>query len=122
MRLPRLVRVYTCQNVKLLEISCHGSNLICLYISRKGDDMEKQGLMNVRAMSFLILWYFFSFCTLFLNKYILTTLKGDPTLLGEFCFNPKSANRNKSCLLFSSAEMFKKPLWQTVKTQIRLLL
>ena len=33
---------------------------------------------------------------------------------------PKSANRNKSCLPFSSAEMFKKPLWQTVWTQIRL--
>ena len=31
-------------------------------------------------------------------------------------------NRNKSRLLFSSAEMFKKPLWQTVWTQIRLLL
>ena len=45
--------------------------------------MESQGLMNVRAMSFLILWYFFSFCTLFLNKYILSTLKGDPTLLGK---------------------------------------
>ena len=26
-------------------------------------------------------------------------------------FNPKCANRNKSRLLFSSAEMFKKPLW-----------
>lgn len=51
-------------------------------IVRKEDDMESQGLMNVRAMSFLILWYFFSFCTLFLNKYILSTLKGDPTLLG----------------------------------------
>ena len=25
MRLQRLVRVYTCQNVKMLEISCHGS-------------------------------------------------------------------------------------------------
>ena len=36
-------------------------------------------------------------------------------------FNPLSANRNKSRLLFSSAEMFKKPLWQTVWTQIRLL-
>ena len=31
------------------------------------------------------------------------------------------ANRNKSRLLFSSAEMFKKPLRQTVWTQIRLL-
>ena len=29
------------------------------------------------------------------------------------------SNRNKSRLLFSSAEMFKKPLWQTVWTQIR---
>ena len=28
--------------------------------------------------------------------------------------NPESTNRNKSRLLFSSAEMFKKPLWQTV--------
>ena len=34
--------------------------------------------------------------------------------------NPLCANRNKSCLLFLSAEMFKKPLWQTVWTQIRL--
>ena len=62
----------------LLTFTCHG----VLYF-RKGDDLEKQGLMNVRAMSFLILWYFFSFCTLFLNKYILSTLKGDPTLLGK---------------------------------------
>ena len=34
--------------------------------------------------------------------------------------NPQWANRNKSRLLFSSAEMFKKPLWQIVCTQIRL--
>ena len=30
--------------------------------------------------------------------------------------------KSKSCLLFSSAEMFKKPVWQTLCTQIRLLL
>ena len=36
--------------------------------------------------------------------------------------NPSCANRNKSDLLFSSAEMFKEPLWQTVWTKIRLLL
>ena len=36
--------------------------------------------------------------------------------------NPQCANRNKSRLLFSSAEMFKKPLLQTAWTQIRLLL
>ncbi|CAG0890616.1 unnamed protein product [Darwinula stevensoni] len=46
------------------------------------DMKEDQGLWNVRAMLFLCLWYFFSFCTLFLNKYILTDMKGDPTILG----------------------------------------
>jgi len=42
------------------------------------------GLCNTRALVFLLLWYFFSGCTLFLNKYILTNLHGDPTLLGTF--------------------------------------
>ena len=51
-------------------------------IINRGDDITDKGLMNPRAMIFLILWYFFSFCTLFLNKYILTTLRGDPTMLG----------------------------------------
>ena len=36
----------------------------------------------------------------------------------ENILTPYCANRNKSRLLFSSAEMFKKPLWQTVWTQI----
>ncbi|XP_018329805.1 solute carrier family 35 member E2-like [Agrilus planipennis] len=45
-------------------------------------DGKKDGLMNVRAIVFLILWYIFSGCTLFLNKYILTYLNGNPTVLG----------------------------------------
>jgi len=40
------------------------------------------GLCNVLAIWYLVLWYFFSGCTLFLNKYILTSLSGDPALLG----------------------------------------
>ena len=36
--------------------------------------------------------------------------------------DPLCANRNKRRLLFASAEMLNKPLWQTVWTQIRLLL
>lgn len=43
---------------------------------------NKVGLFNVRALTFLLLWYFFSGCTLFLNKYILTYLNGNPTVLG----------------------------------------
>ena len=41
---------------------------------------------------------------------------------GEDQFNPQCANRNKSRLLSSPAKMFKKPLWQAVWAQIRLLL
>ena len=44
---------------------------------------QQTGLMNVRAFSFLVLWYIFSAFTLFLNKYILSTLRGDPMLLGK---------------------------------------
>ena len=54
--------------------------------SDKGKDNEKLGILHPRAFTFLMLWYFFSACTLFLNKYILATLKSDPTLLGESCF------------------------------------
>ncbi|XP_067144761.1 solute carrier family 35 member E2A-like [Centruroides vittatus] len=41
-----------------------------------------RGLCNWKAIIFLVLWYFFSFTTLFLNKYILAYRKGDPTVLG----------------------------------------
>ncbi|KAG8434381.1 hypothetical protein GDO86_012669 [Hymenochirus boettgeri] len=40
------------------------------------------GVFNSRALTYLILWFFFSFCTLFLNKYILTLLEGEPSMLG----------------------------------------
>ncbi|KAI5101527.1 solute carrier family 35 member E2B [Silurus meridionalis] len=40
------------------------------------------GVWNSRALVYLALWYFFSFCTLFLNKYILSLLEGEPSVLG----------------------------------------
>ncbi len=42
------------------------------------------GLWSARALVFIFLWYFFSALTLFLNKYILATMHGDPVLLSEF--------------------------------------
>ncbi|XKL66539.1 hypothetical protein PGB90_009959 [Kerria lacca] len=45
---------------------------------------DPKGLCNFKAFLFLILWYIFSGCTLFLNKYILTYMNGDPTILGTF--------------------------------------
>ncbi|ENN75918.1 hypothetical protein HUJ04_002909 [Dendroctonus ponderosae] len=47
-----------------------------------GEVPRKKGLLNLRAFTFLLLWYFFSGCTLFLNKHILTSLNGNPTVLG----------------------------------------
>lgn len=44
----------------------------------------KSGLLSIRALVFLLLWYIFSGCTLFLNKYILTYLNGNPTVLGKY--------------------------------------
>ncbi|XP_063799060.1 solute carrier family 35 member E2B [Pseudophryne corroboree] len=41
-----------------------------------------RGVCNSRALIYLSLWFFFSFCTLFLNKYILTLLEGEPSMLG----------------------------------------
>nr|XP_033778240.1 solute carrier family 35 member E2B isoform X2 [Geotrypetes seraphini] len=40
------------------------------------------GIWNSRALTYLTFWFFFSFCTLFLNKYILTLLEGEPSMLG----------------------------------------
>ncbi|CAC5423612.1 SLC35E2 [Mytilus coruscus] len=51
-------------------------------VKKQQDDGDKFRLFNVRAFLFLILWYIFSAFTLFLNKYILTSLKGDPAVLG----------------------------------------
>ena len=45
-----------------------------------------------------------------------------PFVMRAMGFYPSEQEVNKSRLLLSSAEMFKKPLWQTVWTQIRLLL
>ncbi|XP_046741272.1 solute carrier family 35 member E2A-like [Diprion similis] len=54
---------------------------------KRGDEVilasdSKGGLFNPRAILFLTLWYVFSGCTLFLNKYILSYMEGDPTILG----------------------------------------
>ena len=44
---------------------------------------ENTSGMHPRAIMFLLLWYFWSGCTLFLNKYVVFFMKGDPTFLGK---------------------------------------
>lgn len=44
------------------------------------------GIWSSHALIYLTLWFFFSFCTLFLNKYILSLLEGEPSMLGTLLF------------------------------------
>ncbi|XP_076163914.1 uncharacterized protein LOC143144918 [Ptiloglossa arizonensis] len=55
----------------------------------------KGGLSNPRALLFLTLWYFFSGCTLFLNKYILSYMEGNPNILAERTNSKKRADLKK---------------------------
>lgn len=81
---------YDAENPKADKLS-NGTNTNKIHVSGKvvrekpftPTTDDKQGLFNIKALTFLFLWYFFSALTLFLNKYILTTLQGEPTLLGK---------------------------------------
>ena len=41
------------------------------------------GVWHPKAVLFLLLWYFWSGCTLFLNKYVVFYMKGDSIFLGK---------------------------------------
>uniref|UniRef100_A0A0A9Z2H3 Solute carrier family 35 member E2B n=1 Tax=Lygus hesperus TaxID=30085 RepID=A0A0A9Z2H3_LYGHE len=69
-------------DVPLLETSERKRSVV--NIPNTTQDPHKGGLLNCRALFFLVLWYFFSGCTLFLNKYILSYMDADPALLGTF--------------------------------------
>ena len=42
--------------------------------------------INGRVVAALVLWYFWSGCTLFLNKYLIDQTSGDAVLLSEFSY------------------------------------
>ncbi|XP_038677625.1 solute carrier family 35 member E2A [Scyliorhinus canicula] len=62
--------------------SCTDENVLKITITETIVIESNSGVWSVKAMMYLSLWYFFSFCTLFLNKYILTLLEGEPGVLG----------------------------------------
>lgn len=64
-------------------------------------EKSKTGLTSIRAIIFLLLWYFFSACTLFLNKYILAYQNGNPTVLGKHQID--SIDARVLILMFSGA-------------------
>ncbi|XP_010794968.1 solute carrier family 35 member E2-like [Notothenia coriiceps] len=62
--------------------SLPGEQLLKITITETTVIEAESGAWNWRSMTYLGLWYFFSFCTLFLNKYILSLLEGEPSMLG----------------------------------------
>ncbi len=49
-----------------------------------GMTSEKTGLRHPTAIVLMIFWYIFSAFNLFANKYVISYLKGDPALLGDY--------------------------------------
>ncbi|RVE55664.1 hypothetical protein OJAV_G00233950 [Oryzias javanicus] len=62
--------------------SLSGEQLLKITVTETTVIEADSGAWNLRSMTYLALWYFFSFCTLFLNKYILSLLEGEPSMLG----------------------------------------
>lgn len=63
--------------------SLPGEQVLKIMVTETTTIEAESGVWNWRSLSYLGLWYFFSFCTLFLNKYILSLLEGEPSMLGE---------------------------------------
>uniref|UniRef100_A0A3Q2ZPG3 Solute carrier family 35 member E2B n=1 Tax=Kryptolebias marmoratus TaxID=37003 RepID=A0A3Q2ZPG3_KRYMA len=62
--------------------SLPGEQVLKIMVTETTVIETESGVRNWRSLSYLSLWYFFSFCTLFLNKYILSLLEGEPSMLG----------------------------------------
>ncbi|XP_067826521.1 solute carrier family 35 member E2A [Heptranchias perlo] len=62
--------------------SCTDESVLKITITETTVIESNSGVWSAKAMIYLSLWYIFSFCTLFLNKYILTLLEGEPGTLG----------------------------------------
>lgn len=62
--------------------SVPGESVLKITITETTVIEADSGVWNSKSLTYLGLWYFFSFCTLFLNKYILTLLEGEPSMLG----------------------------------------
>jgi len=77
---PRLPSISTSECVKLKEPS-ETTRLLDMANDKKAVTTDA-GLCNFWAVVWLTSWYIFSGFTLFLNKYILTYIDGDPTILG----------------------------------------
>uniref|UniRef100_A0A4W4DVM7 Sugar phosphate transporter domain-containing protein n=2 Tax=Electrophorus electricus TaxID=8005 RepID=A0A4W4DVM7_ELEEL len=76
-RRPRQERVILARSE-----SMPGEHVLKITITETTVIETDSGTWNSRSLTYLCLWFFFSFCTLFLNKYILSLLEGEPSMLG----------------------------------------
>ncbi|CAG2163576.1 unnamed protein product [Oppiella nova] len=64
-------------------------------------------LFSAKAIRCVVLWYIFSFTTLFLNKYIVSYEKGDTTMLGDTSLSSLSITCITNLVLFLSQSQSK---------------
>ncbi|XP_076859205.1 solute carrier family 35 member E2B [Brachyhypopomus gauderio] len=76
-RRPRMERVILARSDSMA-----GEQVLKITITETTVIETDSGAWNSTSLCFLGLWFFFSFCTLFLNKYILSLLEGEPSMLG----------------------------------------
>uniref|UniRef100_A0A8C6UC57 Solute carrier family 35 member E2A n=1 Tax=Neogobius melanostomus TaxID=47308 RepID=A0A8C6UC57_9GOBI len=62
--------------------SMSGEQVLKITVTETTVIEAESGVWSARSLAYMGLWYFFSFCTLFLNKYILSLLEGEPSMLG----------------------------------------
>lgn len=62
--------------------SMSGEQVLKITVTETTVIETESGVWSGRSLAYMGLWYFFSFCTLFLNKYILSLLEGEPSVLG----------------------------------------
>lgn len=62
--------------------SLSGEQVLKITVTETTVIETESGVWSSRSLAYMGLWYFFSFCTLFLNKYILSLLEGEPSVLG----------------------------------------
>uniref|UniRef100_A0A3B4BB77 Sugar phosphate transporter domain-containing protein n=1 Tax=Periophthalmus magnuspinnatus TaxID=409849 RepID=A0A3B4BB77_9GOBI len=62
--------------------SLSGEQVLKITVTETTVIEAESGVWSSRSLAYMGLWYFFSFCTLFLNKYILSLLEGEPSMLG----------------------------------------
>lgn len=83
------------EKVALGQSDCAAERVLTVTVTETTVLESDLGAWGARALLYLSLWFFFSFCTLFLNKHILSLLEGEPSTLAQnAAFLPTQLHRD----------------------------